>query len=75
MGGLEKDAWIAVDKVVAPAVGGSTRCNHSGCNCRIKNEDYEDFKSTNKKCTIFKHSYYDHDIFAWALLKEIFIIK
>ena len=45
--------------------GGSTRCNHTGCDFRIKNEEYEDFKSTNKACTVCKHPYYDHDIFAW----------
>ncbi len=50
-GGLVKD------------LGGSTRCNHNGCDCKIKNEDYEDFKSTNKKCVHCKHPYYDHDIF------------
>ena len=54
----------AITGVFEQTTGGSTGCNHNGCNCRIKNEDYEDFKSTNKVCPVCKHPYYDHDIFA-----------
>ena len=64
---MGQDVAQAVEKMIVKDTGGSTGCNHTNCSCRIKNEDYEDFKSTNKKCTICKHPYYDHDIFAWGM--------
>ena len=30
----------AITGVFEQTTGGSTGCNHKGCNCRIKNEDY-----------------------------------
>ena len=47
-------------QVTEGTTGGHTHCKH--CICTIRNEDYDTFKSTNKKCGC-GHPYYDHDVF------------
>ena len=53
-----------MDKILpggwAPPTGGRTKCKH--CQCLISNEDFDSYKSTNKKCNC-GHFYYDHDLF------------
>ncbi len=58
------DALAIIDKVggLVKETGGTTGCHH--CNCRISNEDYDTFKSTNKSCPVCRHPYYDHDLFS-----------
>ena len=58
------NVYKVMDKILpggwAPPTGGRTKCKH--CNCLISNEDFDSYKSTNKKCNC-GHYYYDHDLF------------